>query len=116
MAKRSARERLIDIATAIEKIQRFLTNVSFEGFCADERTHDAVVRNLEIISEGSRHVPDELKAVTPHIPWRNIADFGNWLRHGYDAVNDHILWDTINRDLPALHETVRQLLEAIEKN
>ena len=106
MAKRSARERLLDITNAIEKINRFLAGISFENFSSNDLVHDAVVRNLEIISEASRHIPDPIKAKTLEVPWREVADFGNLLRHGYDAVNDRILWDTVQRDLPALMRTI----------
>jgi len=110
MAKRSARERLQDIADSIGKIDRFLANKSFADFKTDALIHDAVVRNLEIVSEASRHVPKELKAKASDIPWREIADFGNVLRHGYEGVNDPILWDTIKRDLPPLLLATRTLL------
>lgn len=68
------------------------------------------MRNLEIVAEASRHIPAELKDKTPQMPWREIADFGNILRHGYEGVNDPILWSTIERDLPALAAAVRSLL------
>jgi uncharacterized protein with HEPN domain len=110
MAKRSARERLRDIEDAIEKIGRFLTNKSFENFKADALVHDAVVRNLEIVSEASRHIPTDLKMKASHIAWREIADFGNALRHGYEGVNDPILWNTIERDLPTLLTVIRSFL------
>lgn len=110
MTDRSARERLLDIANAVAKIERFLAGKSFEDFCSDDLVHDAVVRNLEIVSEASRHVPAELKAKVTHIAWREVADFGNVLRHGYEVVNDSILWSTIERDLPILKVVVRALL------
>jgi uncharacterized protein with HEPN domain len=110
MTKRSATERLRDILEAIEKIERFLSGHDFEIFKTDALIHDAVVRNLEIVSEASRHVPEELKAKAPHIPWREIADFGNVLRHGYEGVNDPILWSTIKRDLPLLAAALPALL------
>lgn len=108
-AKRSIRERLRDIEEAIEKIGRFLAGKSFDDFKHDALIHDAVVRNLEIVSEASRHVPSPVKAKAPHIPWREIADFGNVLRHGYEGINDPILWSTIERDLPPLLAAVRSL-------
>jgi uncharacterized protein with HEPN domain len=110
MAKRSVRERLRDIADSIEKIEQFLAGKSFEDFKTSALVHDAVVRNLEIVSEAGRHVPKEIKAKAPHIPRREIADFGNVLRHGYEGVNDPILWSTIQRDLPPLLSAIRELL------
>jgi uncharacterized protein with HEPN domain len=80
MVKRSARERLLDIAGCIAKIDQFVAGKSFEDFTTDALVHDAVVRNLEIISEASRHIPADLRATLPHIAWREIADFGNVLR------------------------------------
>jgi len=109
-AKRSIRERLRDIEEAIEKIDRFLNGKSFDDFKHDALVHDAVVRNLEIISEASRHVPPPIKDKAPQIPWREIADFGNVLRHGYEGVHDPILWATIQRDLPPLLATIHVLL------
>ncbi len=110
MVKRSARDRLQDIAGAIAKIDQFVAGKTFEDFSTDALVHDAVVRNLEIISEASRHVPDGIKARLPHIAWREIGDFGNVLRHGYEAVSDAILWSTIERDLPVLWAAIDTLL------
>jgi uncharacterized protein with HEPN domain len=110
MVKRSARERLLDIQGAITKIDRFVAGKSFDDFQTDALIHDAVVRNLEIVSEASRHIPADLKARATHIAWREIADFGNLLRHGYEAVNDSILWETIQRDLLALRAATDVLL------
>jgi uncharacterized protein with HEPN domain len=110
MGKRSARERLLDIEGAITKIDRFVAGKSFDDFRTDALVHDAVVRNLEIVSEASRYVPAEHKVKVPHIAWREIADFGNVLRHGYEGVNDPILWSTIQRDLPVLLLAIRSLL------
>jgi uncharacterized protein with HEPN domain len=110
MAERSAHERLQDIRAALAKISRFLTGKSFDDFNTDALVHDAVVRNLEIISEASRHVPADLKARAANIAWREVADFGNVLRHGYEMVNDSILWSTIERDLPVLRAAIDSLL------
>ena len=110
MVGRSARERLQDIAGAVAKIDRFVAGKTFEDFSTDALVHDAVVRNLEIISEASRHIPNGIKARLAHIAWREIADFGNVLRHGYEAVSDAILWSTIERDLPVLRAAIEALL------
>ena len=97
---RTPQERLADIALAIEKIDRFLEGKSFRDFSDNELIHDAVVRNLEIISEASRHLTDALKATAPEVPWRKVADMGNWIRHAYEKIEDQILWDTILDSLP----------------
>ncbi|MBV8798860.1 MAG: DUF86 domain-containing protein [Alphaproteobacteria bacterium] len=113
-APRSQAARLDDIAEAIAKVQRFLSGKTFEDFSNDSLTHDAVARNLEIISEASRHLAPETKARAPEVPWRNVADIGNWLRHAYEKVNDPILWKTIQDDLPVLSAAVHRLLREVE--
>lgn len=109
-AKRTPVERLQDIAQCIEKIGQFLEGKTFDDFSHNAMLHDAVVRNLEIISEASRHITKELKAEVPEVPWRKVADMGNWLRHAYEKTEDAILWETIQSGLPDLAAAVKRLL------
>ena len=62
----------------------------------------AVERGVEIISEASRYIPDELKQQYPHIYWREIAGIGNLLRHEYGRIDDRIMWRVVQRYLPEL--------------
>jgi uncharacterized protein with HEPN domain len=62
----------------------------------------AVERGLEIISEASRHVPADLKALTPDIPWRQIAAIGNLLRHEYQRADIAATWNIIEATCPRL--------------
>jgi uncharacterized protein with HEPN domain len=66
--------------------------VSPEAFEADWRKHWLVERGVEIISEASRHLSEELKARHPQIPWRKVADIGDVLRDGYERVAPDVLW------------------------
>jgi uncharacterized protein with HEPN domain len=112
--RRTPRERLLDIDEATGKIERFLSGRDFSAFVSDAMLHDAIVRNLEVVSEAARYLPEETKSLEPDIPWRNIADMGNWLRHGYFVMNDDILWETIVRDLPILKAAVARMLSGCE--
>ncbi len=76
--------------------------------------YDAVVRNIEVVSEAARHIPVNLTAHFPDIPWRAIADMGNILRHGYDNIRDDIIWRTVEDDLPALKNAVAEMIEKLE--
>jgi len=67
---------------------------------------DAVERGIEIISEASRHLPEDLKAEHPEVPWRSAAGIGNIIRHGYDVVDDQAIWNTIEQSLPPLRAAV----------
>src|SRR5690606_34849176 len=82
MAARSVLPRLLDILEAAERIQCVVADATLERFEAECQRQWLVVSGLEIISEASRHLPDEVKERNPHIPWRNVADLGGscWLQ------------------------------------
>jgi uncharacterized protein with HEPN domain len=96
---------LRDIARHIELAIRFTAGFDYERFVADERTVYAVTRCLEIISEASRRVPEDLKARHPSIAWRDIAG-GNIYRHDYEDVAAQQIWDAVQIDLPPLRLAV----------
>ena len=68
-----------------------------------------VERNLEIISEASRRIPDRLKATEPDVPWQEIAGIGNVLRHDYGVVRPDILWGVRTNRLAALKAAVQRI-------
>ncbi len=64
---------------------------------------------IEIVSEASRAVPPDIQARRPDVPWREIRNIGNVLRHAYHGVSDPILWRVVTDELPALREAVEAL-------
>lgn len=76
------------------------------AFHADRDMRQSVERSLEIISEASRHLPKALKETRPEIPWPQVADFGNVLRHTYFAINPKIVWSVTVDDLPTLKQAL----------
>ena len=106
MPKRTIRRELGDVVAqmldAIERCERFIDGMSYDEFRNDDRTHFAVIRSLEIVSEASRDIPKSVKSKHNGIPWHQIADSGNVYRHIYDKVSLRIVWDTASVDLPSL--------------
>jgi uncharacterized protein with HEPN domain len=71
-------------------------------FVADTRTFDATLRNLELIGEAARHIPEEIRSAHPEIPWRMIIATRNRLIHAYLGIDDDTIWSIIQDDVPDL--------------
>src|SRR2546423_9118308 len=84
MPSKSPTQRLPDILANIQAIADFIAGMIFDDYINDRKTVYAVTRALEIISEASRRLPDELKQRPPEIAWAGVAAAGNVYRHEYD--------------------------------
>jgi uncharacterized protein with HEPN domain len=102
--------RLTDIIEAIELIRSEMAGVTLAAFEPDRRKRWLVERAIEIISEASRHLGEELKARHPEIPWPKVAGIGNVLRHDYEDIAHDVLWHVARDDLPPLEQACRQEL------
>jgi len=91
MPSRTAKAALCDIQHHIDLATTFIANVSSDDLSNDLRTLYAVIRCLEIISEASRRLPDDLKQRYPAIAWRRVAAAGNIYRHDYEDVAAQII-------------------------
>jgi uncharacterized protein with HEPN domain len=111
---RSPIPRLTDIIEAIERVSGVLVNVSLEAFENDWQGQWLVERGVEIISEASRHLPDDLKARNPEIPWQKVAGIGNVLRHDCESIAAAVIWKLVQADLPTLEKACRSELAAEE--
>lgn len=98
----SIEDRLTDILTSITRIELVVSGKTLTDFESDIISRAAAERFLEIICEASRRLPDDLKQQASHIPWRQMIDFGNILRHACHATRTELIWDIIKNDLPAL--------------
>lgn len=101
---------LSDILHHINLATRFVEGFERAAFLEDIRTVYAVIRCLEVISEASRRLPEELKARHPNIAWRQMAGAGNVYRHDYEDVAAQYVWDTVQRALPPLRVVIEQEL------
>jgi uncharacterized protein with HEPN domain len=93
---------LLDIRDCILLARDFTEGLSYEAFKESRLHFFAVTRALEIISEATRRLPDELRDRHPDLPWRDIRDAGNMYRHSYDNVVEAIVWKTVQEDLAPL--------------
>lgn len=102
-----------DVLECIRKIETYTKDLSFENFTLNELIQDAVVRNLEIIGEAVKKLPDELKIIRPEIQWRNIAGLRDIIAHDYFGLDYEIVWDVVKNKLPELGSAVAEVKEKV---
>ena len=93
-----------DILEAIDRIFQYKQDLSFETFSNDQKTIDAVVRNLEIIGEAANRLPEEFKEKHSEIEWYKIVGLRHRIVHEYFGIDIQIIWQVLNKDLPALRK------------
>jgi len=107
---RSARVRLEDIAEAIDGIEGTMAGIDFAAFSESWQKRRAVERGLEIVSEASRGLSEDIRAAHPDVPWSQIAGIGNILRHEYHRAEPIIIWNIALEHIPALSRAIKSLL------
>lgn len=103
----------MDMLEAIDRILQYTESDSSESFSKDTKTQDAVIRNLEILGESAKRVPDEVKAMAPDIEWSRIIRSRHILVHDYFRTDLSIVWRIVSFHLPSLREQLMVLLEMI---
>ncbi len=109
MPKRNAALLLEDIRSAIARVERYTSGLKREQFLADEKTIDAVVRNLEIIGEAVRWLSDDFKLRHAGIPWDQIAGLRNRIVHDYFGLDLEIIWQVLQTSLPELRQQLDKI-------
>ena len=98
-----------------EKVLSYTGGLDQAAFIADERTYDATLRNLELVGEAATHVPEAVRDAHPEIEWREIIATRNRVAHGYLGMDDDVIWDIIQTDIPNLLPALRGLLSSAEE-
>ncbi|HXT98119.1 MAG TPA: DUF86 domain-containing protein [Polyangia bacterium] len=107
---RDARLFLEDIVACCDKIGRYTLGLVFEQFRKDDKTLDAVARNLELIGEATKRLPEELRKRYQDVPWRRMAGLRDVIVHGYFGIDVQLLWDIVQKDVPAARLKVAAIL------
>lgn len=105
------RKRLIDILEAIAEIEKYLSlrPKRFDTFCSDSMFRSAVLYNIAVIGEAVGQIlktnPDILISSA-----RKIVNTRNYIVHGYDSLDNEILWSIVINHLPVLKNEITSML------
>ena len=113
MHERGAKLYLVDIENSLGKIESYTRNLSFDDFVSNQQVIDAVVRNLEIVGEAVRNMPNNIISTHPEIPWEKIIGMRNKVIHEYFGVDEEIVWKTIREDMPVFRSQIARVLEKL---
>jgi uncharacterized protein with HEPN domain len=114
MARRLVSLRIEDILQAIERARHVVSGTSLDAFENDWEKRWLIERAIEIVSEASRHLGEDVRTNQSAIPWKKIAGIGNVLRHGYDQIAPDVLWNVVHTQFASLEAACRSELPRIQ--
>ena len=116
MSKRDWKLYVEDVLECIKKVEKYIGDMDFTLFEKDDKTVDAVIKNLETIGEAAGHILDDIKARHKDIPWKEIVGLRNRIVHGYFNIDLKIIWGVIKQELPTLKIQLEHILKEEHNN
>lgn len=114
LSHREYKDYISDIASAVEKVEKFVKGFTLKDFKKDEKTIFAVTRALEIIGEAVGKIPTSVKKQHKEIPWKHMSGMRNKLIHEYFGVNVKVVWKTVKEDMPVLKNKMSEVLDELK--
>lgn len=111
MYKRETKEYILDMFLACQKILEYTKNLCFEEFAEDNKTLDAVVRNIEIIGEAVKNVSEKFVKKYQDVEWSKIARTRDKFIHFYFGIDKEVVWDIVYENIPVLFEKLKNIIK-----
>lgn len=111
MSERQIEDSLQDMLEAARRIRLYTENTAFEQFENDFKTQDAVLRNLEVLGEATKNIPEDFRCEYPDLPWSEMARTRDVLIHRYFGVNLDIIWGIAELELPKVIAELELILD-----
>ena len=94
------------------RVLRYCDGMNAEQFAADELVTDAVLRNIELLGEAAKQIPNAVRDRHPTVPWRRIAGLRDVLAHAYFGLEDETIWQIVSISVPALADQLNAVAHA----
>ncbi len=105
-----------DILESMNKIERYTKGLTYDQFEKNEMVVDAVIRNLEIIGEAVKNIPDEVREKHPEISWKRMIGLRNITIHEYFGVDLNIIWEIVTKNLPETKPKIEAMLKGLSNS
>jgi uncharacterized protein with HEPN domain len=115
MSRRNPSVVIEDILLCINHIELYTAQLSFADFCSNFMVTEACLYNIQIIGEAVNHLPDDVKASNPQIPWNLIKGMRNRLIHEYFGTDLPVVWNVIKNDLPSFQNELKAILKGLQE-
>ena len=99
------------ILESIKDVESFIRGVPKKSFMKNKEKQSAVVRQIEIIGEASKNIPENFKDKYSHISWKEIIGARDKIIHHYFGIDLEIVWEIITINLPELKKQVEEILD-----
>jgi len=114
VSKRSYKLYVNDILESIKRIENYTIDLSYEDFIENDLVRDAVLRNLEVIGEAAKSIPDEVRDQYPDVPWRRIVGLRNIVIHEYFGVDFENIWKIVKENIPEVKPFIKQVSKKLK--
>jgi uncharacterized protein with HEPN domain len=103
-----------DTIDAMNKIESYIKDLDYNSFCQNNMIIDAVVRNLEIIGEAIKNIPENIITNYPEIPWKRMIGLRNIVIHAYFGIDLENIWKIITENIPEVKPEIIQILNNLK--
>lgn len=105
------KERLEHIISAIDRVFKYTKGKTYNDLITDDMMYYAVVKNIEIIGEAANMLTPKFIEKHPKTPWKMVRGMRNYIVHEYFQIDDAVVWDVVENNLPELHKQIVQYIK-----